>query len=122
MAAFDKACELLRCQYRLNKLKMLMALLLAPSGTLSRHQQHIAQLRNAGPTDVGIGEPEDPLRTELVATAVAPTMVGVVGPRCDHSEGHHRRRRDMPGAIGADEWIDMVCQSRARSRQRWSQE
>ena len=31
MAAFDKACELLRCQYRLNKLKMLMALLLAPS-------------------------------------------------------------------------------------------
>ena len=80
----------------------------APGRARARLQQHIAQFGDAGAAVPGVGETQDAPITMLVAGAVAPAPVGVVGPREDHAEGRRRPWRHMAGAGRADEGVDMV--------------
>lgn len=77
-----------------------------PARTGRRHQQHVAQLGDAGAADVRVREAQRAPGAPLVAAAVAPAAVGVVGAGHHHAEGHGRGRRDVAGAVGADEGVD----------------
>ena len=79
-----------------------------PWHALSGHQQHITHLRDARTADMRIREAQDARRTVLVAAAVVPTPVGVIGPGRHHAEGHHCRRCHMTCAVSTDERVDVA--------------
>ena len=76
----------------------------------NRHQQHVPQVRVAGAREVRVGEADDGVI--LVAVARRPAVGLLARPdlrvraHLHHAEGHHRARKGVTVAGGADERID----------------
>ena len=79
-----------------------------PALALRGLQQHVAQVADAHAAHVRVRKAQDAWRPVLVAAAEAPAAVGVVGAGEHHAEGHRGAGRDVAGAVGADEGVDVA--------------